>query len=519
MSSAPISRIRSGLAILAVRASREPGWKAEVAVWIALIAVTIGIRACLVSLVPFAVWTDDAGSYAAAASRWLTTGVWVSDGRRGPVYSLLIAGCMKVFGTIDSLMIVQHVMGAVAVLLTMVVLRLLHGRAALWPLAACSYAYAVYALPISLEHLVRNETVLVFCSTVALVAWFCAIHSGAAWWYVLAGFAGSITALTKSIFAPFPLLVVGAILFAGWRTPGPAFFRVVLFAVGLALPHLGVRALNATSPWLEPREPQSGILLFGRTAQFTHLEGGIEPEMKAIIRPDIESYRQLPKLDNNVIVNRTAVPRLRDTLTKRGKTPADLDRLCRSLAVEAIMHHKLAYLRQILSDCHQLHFTTAKNYKIPKSDAIESLESLLQKSGSAPSVVDIPATLAKARAIKDRQHFAGYYRWTSTSWLFRIAPVLLTSLLLPWLIWQARGEMRLWWMGCAGLWYFTVVLLCTVGRPMDRYVLPMAPVMFWALGSGVVLGWQALTRRALSTEMSPRESRNPNTAPDEYLRT
>jgi hypothetical protein len=69
--------------------------------------------------------------------------------------------------------------------------------------------------------------------------------------------------------------------------------------------------------------------------------------------------------------------------------------------------------------------------------------------------------------------------------------VLLTTLLLPVVWWLSPSPTRAWWVGAAGIWYFTVVLLATVGRPLDRYLIPALPVMFFTLSSAVMMGWNA----------------------------
>ena len=45
----------------------------------------------------------------------------------------------------------------------------------------------------------------------------------------------------------------------------------------------------------------------------------------------------------------------------------------------------------------------------------------------------------------------------------------------------------------AASWWFLIVLLCTVGRPLSRYLLAVVPVMFWTLGFRVALAWNWLT--------------------------
>ncbi|HEX8280359.1 MAG TPA: hypothetical protein VF551_03195, partial [Chthoniobacterales bacterium] len=100
-----------------------PRWL-EMVAWVLIVATIVGIRAYLVHLLPVYLWSKDAGSYAAPVWRWLETGLWETDPRRGPVYSLLIATCLKLWGSFDSVIILQHALGGLAVLLAIVVLRL-----------------------------------------------------------------------------------------------------------------------------------------------------------------------------------------------------------------------------------------------------------------------------------------------------------------------------------------------------------------------------------------------------------
>ena len=99
------------------RLSDVPVW-AEALLWLLVIAAAVGIRLYLVHLLPIGLWSKDAGSYAYSAFRWIHTGVWETDPRRGPIYSMLIAFCGKTWGGIDSLMLLQHAMGAAAILLS-----------------------------------------------------------------------------------------------------------------------------------------------------------------------------------------------------------------------------------------------------------------------------------------------------------------------------------------------------------------------------------------------------------------
>ena len=72
------------------------------------------------------------------------------------------------------------------------------------------------------------------------------------------------------------------------------------------------------------------------------LDGGIDPEIKAQIRAQVEAYqrevsgdgKRAPQLNNNDILKKTVVPHLTKILRAEGKTGDDLNALCRALALE-----------------------------------------------------------------------------------------------------------------------------------------------------------------------------------------
>jgi hypothetical protein len=496
-----------------------PAW-AEALIWTMIVAVTVGMRLYLIHLMPVALWSKDAGSYAYSAFRWIHSGNWETDPRRGPVYSMLIALCGKLWGNIYSLMVLQHVMGITAILLSVFALRILHGRRALIPLAACGYAYAVDGLPLYMEHLVRNETVLFFCGTLSLVTWLFAIRWRQPHWLWITGFAAAVLSATKNVWLPFPLLFAVATLWYFRKEMRLAVTQVLIFAVAFGVPYMGARIFKHRTLGLDRSdEPQEGVLLYGRTAQFTDLDGGIDPDIKLQIRAQVENYQRKvfgdgtkpPHLNNNEILKKTVVPHLSKILRAEGKTGDDLNALCRSLAIEAIRTHPVQYAEQVLRDMVKMHLTSGVRYVAPDDSEVESQRSLLlelkepdpiiheqESVAKLDQIAGTPATgLGPKAAKKAMKHaakgrFATYRSLLLTSWLFDLAPVLLTTLLLPVVWWLSPSPARAWWLGSAGLWYFTMVLLATVGRPLDRYLIPALPVMFFTLSSAVILGWNAL---------------------------
>jgi hypothetical protein len=498
------------------RLSDLPAW-AEPAIWVSLAAVTIGIRVYLIHLMPVALWSKDAGSYAYTAFRWIHTGAWETDARRGPIYSLFIALCGKLWGNIYSLMILQHIMGIVAILLSIYALRLLHGRRALIPMALCGYAYAVHGLPLDLEHLVRNETILFFCGTLSLVTWLFAIQWRQPHWLWITGGAAAILTATKNVWLPFPVLFVIGTLWYFRKEKQFALTQVVIFVIAFAVPYMGAKVFKEKTLGIDRSdEPQEGVLLYGRTAQFTWLDGGIYPELKQQIRPQVEKYQrevfgdgtQPPKLNNNEILKKTVVPHLNSILRHEGKNGDDLNRICRQLAIEAIRTHPLQYSEQVLRDMVHMHLTSGVRYAAPDDSEVKSQLELLAELRQPDPIIHVPESEAKLDEIAgippgahEKPHaskgrFKIYKIILLTAWLFDAAPVLLTSLLLPLVWWLSPAPARAWWFGCAGLWYFTVILLSTVGRPLDRYLIPALPVMFFTISSAIMLGWNALAAKS-----------------------
>jgi hypothetical protein len=475
---------------------REPPIILEAVLWLVLTAAVVGIRLYIWHLLPTYLWSGDGDSYAHAAFHWFETGEMIFDGRRGPTYSLLIAAALKLFGRLDAVIWLQEALGGLSILAVVAVARSFFGRAALWPLMACAIALAFYGLPLHLAHLLRNETLLFFFSSVALCAWWPALRSNSKGWLFVAAVSAALGTMTKNVFVPLPLMFAAGVIFASgldWRARG---LRLAVIAAGFILPFAALKLHDATAAHVEPPQPQAGILFYGRTAQWTKFDGGIEPELKELIRADIEDYRRLPKLDNNIIIKRTAVPHLWLELAKRGETPTDLDRLCRRFAVEAVRTHPAEFWRQICGDLFLLHFVEGVKNEFPHDSHLRgALKELEGVKYSDPAMLR-----AENRQILEARiggHSMGtFHRLLEWSWMFQYFPVLATTLALPVLILCLRGKERWFFLGNAAVWFFNMVLLSTVGRPLERYLTPLVPIMFWAQSGVLILLWNWLLRRA-----------------------
>ena len=375
--------------------------------------------------------------------------------------------------------------------------RLTLGRRALVPLMLCGLSYALFGWTLYLEHLLRNETLLFFFGSLTFGSWLLSLHREKTGWLWLTGISAALLTLTKNVYAPFPLLVVGGYLFFFRANLKWAARQVLVFAIAFALPLLANKALNSVTPHTRPPEPQDGILFYGRTAQFTVLEKGKHLDLKAAIAQEVEDYRKLPRLDNNLILKRTVVPHLNRILTEQGKLPVDLNRLCWELGLEGVNANRLAYVKQVLGDMQEILFNITAGNCTPNPEDLEAAQKTLQEAPlSHDPLADLPGSVAQLQAAARSGHFTTYHSLISSSGLFRFrSAALLVTLLLPLFWWRTRGPYRLWWMGLCGIWCFTIVLLCTVGRPLHRYILPALPVMFWTFTSALALLWDHLGKR------------------------
>ncbi|MEI6561588.1 MAG: hypothetical protein WCO68_05815 [Verrucomicrobiota bacterium] len=486
-----------------------PRW-AEAILWVIILCLAVGIRLYLIHLLPVALWSKDAGSYTSSAFDWMHSGVWETSPRRGAVYSLLIAACIKGFGSLHAVMICQHLLGALAIAATLAAARICLGRSSLIPLFILGLSLALYGLPLYFEHLLRNETLLFFFGSMLFASWFLAVRRHQSGWLWITGISAGLLALTKNVYGPLPLVLVAGYLYFFRNCFEKPAKQAALFVLAFALPLLGVKALNAFTVHTRPAEPQAGILFYGRTAQFTVLDAGEYPEIKAAIRQEVEDYRKRPRLDNNVILKLTVVPHLERILAAQGKSPADLNRLCWKLGLEGVNANRGAYFLQMLEDLRKVFLSVSKRPPEFSSSDLKNVREMLVTHDDPDPLMDVPHTVPLLDAAHTPGHFVLYRKLVSFSVVFRFGAVALTTLLLPWLFWRSSPAMRFWWLGLASVWFFNLGLLCTVGRPIDRYLIPVIPVMFWTLACAFTHGWAFVGAKSGSASAQTRAQANTN---------
>ena len=512
MSAVPFDRANPRVEPHVPRWVHRPSRRVETGVWLCVMVCVVGLRWWVAAHLRTEVWTRDSGSYLAPAVAWLNGGQWVTSARRGPVYSLFLAEIIKLGGSLTTVADVQTVLGAFTTVATIALAREWLGRRALWPLAVCALFYAFYGMPIELERLIRNETLLAFFATVAFGAWFCALRTGSGWWLATSGFFTGLMQLLKGIFPIFPVIVVGLMAWEWRRRPRRAAAFAGTYLLLLCLPLVASKLYSRLSGTMRPAEPEDGQMFYGRTAQWTYLEpDGILPDIKNRIHEQAAAYaerfRRTGKLDNNEIVKRTVVPTLKTVIVdERGGTLVEVNRVGWRLGLEAVRHHPGAYLRQVGRDLFYLNFITAQRMvpfeRKQLETSLRDAELYAVAKGTADPLTSRVFGLPQARAaIKEvtrtgsgLQRLARFI--TAVGRVRFLSPVFLTTLLLPGLVFLARDRQRLFWLGSGLLWYYYLILLSTVGRPLDRYMMPVVPIMFWTISTAAAWGWQyAFTSR------------------------
>lgn len=492
-----IEKVRRGLRLTLARLENLPLW-AEIALFGLIVIAAAAVRWQALHLVPGYVWSKDAPGYAQSAYHWVDTGEWIFDGRRGPVYSMFIGYVAKFFGGMPGVMYVQHLLAFLGIVGTCAAARLYFGRRAAWIIAAGGIAFALYGPPVHYAHLIRNETLLFFCACVALAAWAVAMKRASAGWLALAGLSAGILTLTKNVFLPFPIMAALATLWILRARPLAAVTHALILIVAFLTPFALDQWHKRTARVVYPSEPQAGILLYGRVGQWTVLDGGIEPELKAEIRQMIEDYRKLPKLDNNIIL-KTAVVRLKDILYARGETPSDVNRLCKSFALEAIRAEPWAYTQQVMGDVRKILFNLGDGSDSVEKEEVQSSVVRLENTKSPHPLLRAEENISRLNGLRGD--------WEKTlekpqklAWLFRHSPVFVSLLSVLALLILTPSNQRVMWLGQAALIGFTLVLLSTVGRPLQRYLVPIMPVIYWVITGMLVYLVQLLSRWAAGPE-------------------
>ena len=496
----------SGLPFL----NHPPRWF-ELAVWFLVCLAIAWPRILLWNLLPAYLWSGDSEGYALPAICLVDRGEWLPSDKRGAVYPLFLAATLAA-GDLNLSVIIQHIVGGATVLGCGIALRLVLGPASLLPVAWATGSFGRYNLLIYLEHLIRNETVLFLLSSACLALLLLAHHKQSRGWFTASGILAGLQHLTKPIMPLFlPAAIVSILLRRDW----PRTWRLrssLWLAGGFALHALvGFLSARLAARPVTP-DPQSGKLLYARVAQWTVLDEGPHREIKDAIRTDIESYRQLGRRETNLILNRPAVPKIEAIVRSLGGDKREIHRVCQALAFEAIARNRAAFVQQIGSDLVSWHTEQGFKTKVPKASyLIEQAKELRDDAGQLPARAKALETVKLYTERASRNHFDPFHNLCLKSTFFehpifgrRGSPVLACSVALPIVLLIIGRQLRPAFAVFFVLWWSGLLILSTVGRPMDRYLLPLCPIIFFTLASLIAVAWMKLL-----AALEGRVSKNP----------
>jgi hypothetical protein len=463
--------------------------------WALLVAAIAAPRVWLHALCPVYIWSADSAGYLYPALQWLDHGTWLSDPRRGPIYSGFIALALKFTGNLSAVAVAQQWICGAAILGLCLALRARCGRRALLPILVCGITAAIYGLPLYLAQLIRNEALLMGAATLALVGLQLGLADGKhrLAWLVLGGFGGALVNLTKSVFMPWPALGLIAILWPR-REGNPRWvLAATAFVLGYALPMGTAKLAEKLWPGSVAGVSYAGIQLYGRVAQWTVIDGGIYPEIKEAIRPLVIDYRGRKKLDNNWVIKRGIIPVIGKTIGDTGER--SVDTICRALAIEAIRAHPREFFGQATADFGSFLFEMGWKERVPKHKDLKKLAANIERLPNPHPAMHAPEVIAVYRGA-DSAHFSPYHRMIRSAFLFEAwSPVMIASIILVLLCLLDRAD-RPFWIAAAGIWFFNLVILSTVGKPMHRYLMPLIPVMILVTGTALCRAWMIAQRGA-----------------------
>lgn len=315
----------------------------DLAVVLLIILVAALVRGALLYRAPVFATGDSEGYLAPAYA--LARGLdFDLASKRTPGYPWLVAFAIVVGGEdLRALVFIQHALGVVTAALTFAL-----GRLCFTPPALGRTVGAVAGLSIALnggllisEHSAMTEALFVPAVVGTLAALVAGLRSGRLGWYALAGLLLAVATSTRPVAQiVVPVIPLAVLLVSrAWR---PTLLRSAVA--------LGVFAL-VMAPWsirsaAEQDSPAGGSLgqsLLGRTARhdrgaFTYYDPALhanEPEER------VRARRILQQAADSGSSGKSVHTRLRREL---GLSPAEADRLMRSLAVEAIQRQPDYYL-------------------------------------------------------------------------------------------------------------------------------------------------------------------------------
>jgi 4-amino-4-deoxy-L-arabinose transferase-like glycosyltransferase len=320
----------------------------------------------------------------------------LSSSKRTPGYPWLVALAVFVGGEdLRSLVFIQHALGVLTAGLTFALGRLCFPPARLGRLVglAAGLLIALNGALVMSEHTVMTEALFVPLITGSMTAFVWALRTGRLWQFGLAGLLLGLATLTRPVaqvlIPVFPVVIL--LVSRAWR---PTLIRsvAVLGAFGLVLVPLMVSsALSQDSASVG----SLGQSLLGRTARhdrgaWTYYDPdlhGNEPEDR------VRARRILQQAADSGSSGKAVHTRLRREL---GLTPAEADRLMRTLAIEAILRRPDYYVAGTLQ-----RFTRMADGSVERlRDARNTADTARQRWEDEPSKhLLMPATPAEDRAM------------------------------------------------------------------------------------------------------------------------
>lgn len=412
--------------------------------------------------------------------------------RRTPAYPWLIAGVLRLFGDdLFYLALVQHALGVASALATYVMGRLVFGRAVG---VVAGLLTAISAPLLIIEHYVMPEALVSFLLVSGVVLVLMGVRSGHAWWFLAAGIALGVAALTRPAAQ---LIVLGAPLaLLAARVP----LRQVVTRSALAVAGLAVVVL----PWMITVHAEYGVFTTGATLgeplmiRLLHHDDGFRLPDAAVDPYPEPARNEGRRLAIELAARRSNPSVIIHQLRRQLKlSRADADAVLRDLSFEMIRAQPSYYLTSTARLTARLFVGRYEALKLAWTDRRNRAgEDTLENWQSVPRIRQMiqPATPAQRSAYGGVERLLGLFQPYPLSALLGVLFLLGTA---------AAAARPAWRLGLLFSYAAAcVILTCTfLAGIMPRYRFPADPFIYTMAAAGALAcfgGARAFVQRRLS---------------------
>jgi 4-amino-4-deoxy-L-arabinose transferase-like glycosyltransferase len=459
-----------------------------------IVLVALALRSAFAFRVPAFV-TKDSIEYVEPALALVDGGQFALAQRRTPVYPIVMAGSVALFGRdLLAITFAQHLLGVGTALFTYGIGRLAFGRAAglLAGLgAALSSPLLIY------EHYLITESVFTFFLILSILLMVAGLRSERRAYLALGGLALGLAALTRPVgqavlvALPFAALFV----FRRWR---PSIMAVALAGGCFAL---------LVVPWAIRNQVVYGTAAAASTGRFL-ISRSVKHERNFVFYEDaVGAYpgeaparTKARKIAQEVTDKRPepgqVFQRIRDNL---GLTEAQTDAMLKDIALEAIMRDPMLWVYGTFEMCYELLKGAPKEEEVHWHQEVHAQPRVANQWGRFNGLLEAPPP-AHVNEAAEAEALAQIFRPTRVAWW--IVGLGLVGALLALVVPAHRPALLPFLVA-----FVLIAVSAMLVGDVPRYRYPVDPLMYVMAAGGLVgtvgVVWRVVRRRTAGLTSPP----------------